>query len=85
MHLHLLKIAAAIVAFAGFGDYAYADPVCDGTATTLPTTDDTAAIQAILDAGNIFDVPHGKLCKITQSLVITHNDSGLVGDRSGGL
>jgi len=83
--MRLLKIVATIFAFAAFGGYAYADPVCDGTATTLPTTDDTAAIQTILDAGNIFNVPHAKLCKITQSLVITRNNSGLVGDGSGGL
>lgn len=60
-------------------------PVCDGTEASPPTTDDTAAIQAILDDGLIFTAPHGKLCKITQSLVITHDDSGIVSDGSGGL
>jgi len=54
-------------------------PVCDMVA------DDTAAIQAYLDAGLFFTPPHNQLCKITQSLLITRDNSGLVGDGTGGL
>jgi len=55
------------------------------TIITPPTDDDTATIQAVLDAGGIFTIPHKTVCRITQSLVITKDYSGIVSDGSGVL
>lgn len=47
--------------------------VCDGVA------DDTAAIQAALNTGRLVILPDNRTCKITSSLQITIDGTGLVG------